>query len=88
MPGQDDFHDLILKVRAGDQDAATSLVSQFESFILRVVRLRMRNRGDFSVLPRRGVDRRLPVGLQEPIRSFEGEGRFDLNQPCRTWRSY
>ena len=81
MPGQDDFHDLILKVRSGDQDAATSLVSQFEPFILRVVRLRMRNRGDFERL-------RHDVGSIDVCQSvFKSlfvrlkEGRFDLNQP-------
>jgi DNA-directed RNA polymerase specialized sigma24 family protein len=81
MPGQDDFHDLILKVRAGDQDAATTLVFQFEPFILRVVRMRMRNRGDFDRL-------RHDVGSIDVCQSvFKSlfarlkDGRFDLNQP-------
>jgi len=81
MAGQDDFLDLIRRVRSGDEDAATALVAQFEPFILRVVRFRMRHRGDYDRL-------RHDVGSIDVCQSvFKSlfarlkDGRFDLNQP-------
>jgi len=81
MAGQDEFLDLIRGVRSGDEDAARALVAQFEPFILRVVRFRMRHRGDYDRL-------RHDVGSTDVCQSvfkslFERlkEGRFDLNQP-------
>ena len=44
MPDQDEFLELILRVRAGDESAATDLVRRIEPFILRVARLQMRQR--------------------------------------------
>ncbi len=81
MTGQDEFLDLIRRVRSGDEDAATALVAQFEPFILRVARFRMRHRGDYDRL-------RYDVGsidvCQSVFKSLFARlkaGRFDLNQP-------
>jgi DNA-directed RNA polymerase specialized sigma24 family protein len=81
MSTNDDFLELIRRVRSGDEVAASALVSQFEPFILRVVRLRMRNRGDFERL-------RHDVGSIDVCQSVFKSlfvrlrgGRFDLNQP-------
>jgi RNA polymerase sigma factor (sigma-70 family) len=41
MSANDTFHDLIRRVRAGDQDAATELVRQYEPAIRRAVRFRL-----------------------------------------------
>ena len=44
MLPEDQFQDLIVRVRAGDQDASTELTRMFEPFILRFVRFAMRRR--------------------------------------------
>src|SRR5438105_12006855 len=41
MPVQQEFDELILRVRKGDADAARDLVEQFEAMIRRVVRYRL-----------------------------------------------
>jgi DNA-directed RNA polymerase specialized sigma24 family protein len=81
MATQDDFHDLIRRVRLGDEDAARTLVSQFEPFMLRVVRFRLRHRADYDRL-------RHDFGSVDVCQSvfkslFERlkDGRFDLNEP-------
>jgi RNA polymerase sigma factor (sigma-70 family) len=81
MPTQDDFHDLIGRVRSGDENAARVLVSQFEPFMLRVVRFRMRHREDYDRL-------RHDIGsidvCQSVFKSLFARlkgGRFDLNEP-------
>jgi RNA polymerase sigma-70 factor (ECF subfamily) len=43
MPGQEPFAELIRRVRAGDEDAATDLVQHYEPAIRRVVRVHMRD---------------------------------------------
>jgi DNA-directed RNA polymerase specialized sigma24 family protein len=81
MPPQDQFQDLIVRVRAGDQDAATQLARMFEPFILRVIRFDMRKRGDHGKIRARlgssdicqSVFKSLFVGLKE--------GRFELSEP-------
>jgi DNA-directed RNA polymerase specialized sigma24 family protein len=81
MAPQDQFRDLVVRVRAGDQDAATELARVFEPFIVRYVRFAMRKRRDYKrIRPRLGsadicqsVFKSLFVGLKE--------GRFELNQP-------
>ena len=42
MAAPDQFHDLMVRVLAGDQDAATELARMFEPFIVRYVRFAMR----------------------------------------------
>jgi len=76
-----DFHDLILRIRSGDQIASTELVRRFEPLIQRVVRIRMRKRGDRDRLRR-------DVGLSDVCQSvfrslFRGllENRYQLDQP-------
>jgi DNA-directed RNA polymerase specialized sigma24 family protein len=81
MPPLNHFQDLIVRVRAGDQDASTELARMFEPFILRFVRFDMRKRSDQAKIRARlgfsdicqSVFKSLFVGLKE--------GRFELNQP-------
>jgi hypothetical protein len=81
MIQQDDFHDLIRRVRDGDEEAAFRLIGEFQPFILRVVRFQMRHRREFDRLRSR-------VGFSDICQSvfkslFEGlrQGRFELDQP-------
>jgi DNA-directed RNA polymerase specialized sigma24 family protein len=76
-----EFQERIRLARAGDEDAASALAREFEPFIRRFVRFRMRNRTDHGRL-RAEVDsvdicqsifKSLFVGLKE--------GRFELNRP-------
>jgi RNA polymerase sigma factor (sigma-70 family) len=76
MANGDDFHDLIRRVRAGDEDAASRLVKQFEPFIRRVIRFRMKQQGDRLRPELDSAD-----VCQSVFKSlFEGlkEGRFEL----------
>src|SRR5215468_1887286 len=43
MPADDQFADLIRRVRAGDEDAAAELVRRYEPSIRRVVRVHLRD---------------------------------------------
>jgi DNA-directed RNA polymerase specialized sigma24 family protein len=83
MSDADDFLDVILRVRAGDQDAAALLVRQLEPFVLRVVRFQMRQHGNFDRLRRE-------VGSMDVCQSvlgslFKGfkEDRFSLASPAK-----
>ena len=81
MPEPDDFHDLIRRVRAGDEDAASRLVDQFEPMIRRVIRFRMKTRADRGKL-RAELDS--ADVCQSVFKSlFEGlkGGRFELGRP-------
>jgi RNA polymerase sigma factor (sigma-70 family) len=76
-----DFHDVVELARLGDEAASTELVRRFEPFLQRMVRIRMRRRGDFDRL-RRDVGS-LDV-CQSVFRSFfQGlkENRYRLDQP-------
>ena len=81
MPEFCDFQELIRLARAGDEDAAARLAHEFEPFIRRFVRFRMRSRSNHDRL-RPEIDsadicqsifKSLFVGLRE--------GRFELNRP-------
>jgi len=81
MPESCDFQELIRLARAGDEDAAARLAHEFEPFIRRFVRFRMRQRSNHDRL-RPEIDsadicqsifKSLFVGLRE--------GRFELNRP-------
>jgi DNA-directed RNA polymerase specialized sigma24 family protein len=50
MPPERDFLDLIERAKSGDPVALTELVQRFEPFIQRIVRIRMRRRGDYDRL--------------------------------------
>jgi RNA polymerase sigma-70 factor (ECF subfamily) len=75
------FPELIRLIRAGDEDAAARLAHQFEPFIRRFVRFRMRHRSDHDRLrPEldsadicQSIFKSLFVGLKH--------GRFELDQP-------
>jgi DNA-directed RNA polymerase specialized sigma24 family protein len=76
-----DLHDLIRRARSGDEAASAELVQRLEPFIQRVVRLRMRQRGDYDVLRR-------AVGASDVCQSvfrslFRGlrDHRYQLDQP-------
>jgi len=80
-PPEDRFQDLIVRVRAGDQDASTQFARMFEPLVLRVVRFAMRKHTSHRKIRSRlgssdvcqSVFKRLFAGLKE--------GRFELNQP-------
>ncbi len=81
MPEYFDFQELIRLARAGDEDAAGRLAHEFEPFIRRFVRFRMRSRSNHERL-RPEIDsadicqsifKSLFVGLRE--------GRFELDRP-------
>jgi hypothetical protein len=81
MPEYCDFQEVIHLARAGDDDAAARLARDFEPFVRRFVRFRMRTRTNPERL-RPEVDsadicqsifKSLFVGLRE--------GRFELNRP-------
>jgi RNA polymerase sigma factor (sigma-70 family) len=81
MPDQDQFLDLLFRVRSGDQDAAAELVRQIQPFILRVIRFKLRVRGPDDAL-------RHEVGSMDVCQSvmaslFNGlkENRFNLSSP-------
>ncbi len=75
------FQDLVVRVRAGDQNASTEFARMFEPFILRVSRFEMRKQLHHKKIRSRlgasdvcqSVFKSLFVGLKE--------GRFVLNQP-------
>ena len=81
MPEHHDFPELIRLIRVGDNDAAARLAQEFEPFIRRFVRFRMRNRPNHERLrPEmdsadicQSVFKSLFVGLRE--------GRFELSRP-------
>ena len=81
MLPEDQFQDLIVRVRSGDQDAWTQFARIFEPFVLRVVRFAMRKQTNYRKIRSRlgssdicqSVFKSLFVGLKE--------GRFELNQP-------
>src|SRR5262245_7089605 len=82
MSDDSPFHDLIRRVRAGDQDAAAELVRQYESVIRRTVRFRL-------------VDARLGAVLdsidvcQMVLGSFfvrAAAGQYDLDSPAQLTR--
>ena len=81
MPEYSDFQELIRLARAGDEDAAARLAQEFEPFIRRFVRFRVRSRSNHERLrPEidsadicQSVFKSLFVGLRA--------GRFDLNRP-------
>jgi DNA-directed RNA polymerase specialized sigma24 family protein len=81
MPNFDGFQELIRLARAGDELAATRLTREFEPFIRRFVRFRIRSRSDRdrlrpeadSVDICQSIFQSLFVGLRE--------GRFELARP-------
>ena len=81
MLPEDQFQDLIVRVRSGDQDAWTQFARIFEPFVLRVVRFAIRKQTNYRKIRSRlgssdicqSVFKSLFVGLKE--------GRFELNQP-------
>jgi RNA polymerase sigma factor (sigma-70 family) len=81
MPLPIDFLDLVRQARSGEQSASEELVRRFQPFILRTVRIRMRQRGDYDRLRH---DISSADVCQSVFRSlFRGlrENRYQLNQP-------
>jgi DNA-directed RNA polymerase specialized sigma24 family protein len=81
MPPAIDFPGLIDQVRSGDEGASAELVRLFAPFIQRMVRIRMRRRGDFDRLRRE-------IGASDVCQSvfrslFHGlrKNRYRLDQP-------
>jgi RNA polymerase sigma factor (sigma-70 family) len=76
-----DFSDLIRLVRTGDQNAAAELVRQFEPFVMRFVRFRMRRRADRDRLgPQVGASDICQSVLQSFFQHLRS-GRYDLTRP-------
>jgi RNA polymerase sigma factor (sigma-70 family) len=71
------FDDLIRRVRAGDQDAATVLVRRYEPFIRRAVRFRLANAGLAALLDSMDI-------CQSVLASFfirAATGQYELETP-------
>lgn len=77
MSGADSFQDLIRRVRAGDEQAATELVRQYEPEIRREVRLRLTDPGLRRVIDSVDI-------CQSVLGNFFARaalGQFDLGEP-------
>jgi DNA-directed RNA polymerase specialized sigma24 family protein len=81
MPPQNQFQDLIVRVRAGDQDASTQLARMFEPFILRFVRFDMRKRADQGKIRARLGSSDICQSVFKSLFVRLKEGRYELNQP-------
>lgn len=81
MPPPDHFQDLIVRVRAGDQDASTELARMFEPFILRFVRFDMRKRGDRGKIRARLGSADICQSVFKSLFAGLKEGRFELSEP-------
>ena len=70
MPESDNaFHDLIRRVRAGNEEAATEIVQRYEPAIRRAVRIRLVDPAfGASSIPWTSPNRFLPVSLSAPRR--------------------
>src|SRR5947209_15971796 len=71
------FHDLIGRVRSGDQDAATVLVRQYEATVRRVIRFRLTDARLRSAFDSTDI-------CQSVLASFfvrAAAGQFDLSRP-------
>jgi DNA-directed RNA polymerase specialized sigma24 family protein len=81
MPELVDLPELINRVHAGDQEAASELVRVFEPHMLRIVRTQMRERADYEVLRRdvSAADICQSVFMSLIVRLRQG--RFELNSP-------
>ena len=82
MSEEQAFHDLIRRVRAGDQQAATELVRQYEPEIRRVIRIRLTD-------PRLGRDLDSMDVCQSVMANFfvrAAAGQFELDRPDQLLR--
>jgi DNA-directed RNA polymerase specialized sigma24 family protein len=81
MPPADHFQDLIVRARAGDQDASTELARAFEPFILRFIRFQMRRHANYRKIRSRLGSADICQSVFKSL--FDGlkHGRFQLNQP-------
>jgi DNA-directed RNA polymerase specialized sigma24 family protein len=81
MPEADDFHDLIRRTRSGDEVAAAEFVAQFEPYILRIVRLRMRQRADYERLRHELASGDVCQSIFKSLFVRLRHGRFALSEP-------
>ncbi len=81
MSAHDPFHDLILRVRAGDPDAATELARTFEPFVHRYVRFAMRKRSDYGVIRARLGSSDVCQSVFASLFTRLRDGRFELSRP-------
>ena len=79
--GADDFRELIHRARSGDEEAATRLAREFEPFVHRVARFRLRTHRSFERLRRDFDSMDLCQSVFQSF--FQGLriGRCDLNRP-------
>jgi len=76
-----DFHDLVRRVREGDQGAAAELVRLFEDPILRVIRTEMRSRGDYDQIRRDFSAVDICQSVFASLFTRLKEDRFDFEKP-------
>jgi RNA polymerase sigma-70 factor (ECF subfamily) len=81
MPEFGDFQDLIRLARAGDEDAATRLAHEFEPFIRRFVRFRLRGQAAHDRLRPEMDSADICQSIFKSLFTGLREGRFELNQP-------
>jgi len=81
MPECVDFHELIRLARAGDEDAAGRLAHEFEPFIRRFVRFRMRSRSNHDRLRPEFDSADICQSIFKSLFAGLREGRFELNRP-------
>ena len=77
MPAEEPFHELLKRVRAGDQEAAAEVVRQYEPEIRRVVRMRLTDPRMRRVLDSMDI-------CQSVMANFfvrAAAGQFDLDTP-------
>jgi RNA polymerase sigma-70 factor (ECF subfamily) len=82
MSEEDSFRDLIHRVRAGDQRAATDLVRQYENEIRRAVRVRLTDPGMCRVLDSMDICQSVMANFFVRARG----GQFDLERPDQLLR--
>jgi len=81
MPDPVEFHELIRRVRSGNEDAATDLVRLFEPYILRVIRIRMRERPDYERLRHAVSSADICQSVFTSLFVRLKDGRFELDHP-------
>jgi len=77
------FRELIGRVRAGDERAASELVRRYEPAIRRAVRFRLT---ELAPAPDLRLHGRLPVGADELLRPRPPRGQYDLDTPNQLLR--
>jgi RNA polymerase sigma-70 factor (ECF subfamily) len=81
MAEADEFHDLIRRVRSGDQDAAADLVREFEPCVLRYARFQMRRRSNHDGLVAQFGASDICQSVLQSFFAGLKSGRYRLSRP-------